>query len=66
VPSDGARPLTLEDIVEFCGAQHLATQKIPEQLEVVPVLPRNSMGKILKQQLRAQVAAAAPDPSDGG
>jgi acyl-CoA synthetase (AMP-forming)/AMP-acid ligase II len=65
VPADGADPLTLGDIVEFCRAKHLATQKIPEQLQVVAVLPRNSMGKVLKQQLRAQVATATPEADAG-
>ena len=29
-------------------------QKIPEQLEIVDVMPRNPTGKILKHELRAQ------------
>jgi acyl-CoA synthetase (AMP-forming)/AMP-acid ligase II len=28
-------------------------QKIPEQLEIVPSLPRNATGKVLKHELRA-------------
>ena len=28
------------------------TQKIPEQLEIVDVLPRNPTGKVLKHELR--------------
>ena len=35
-----------------CRGRQLATQKIPERLELVPALPRNAMGKILKQELR--------------
>ena len=31
---------------------HLATQKIPEQLEVVAEFPRNASGKILKFKLQ--------------
>jgi non-ribosomal peptide synthetase component E (peptide arylation enzyme) len=34
----------------------LAVQKCPEQLELVDSLPRNSFGKVLKQDLRARVA----------
>jgi acyl-CoA synthetase (AMP-forming)/AMP-acid ligase II len=30
------------------------TQKIPEQLEIVDVLPRNATGKVLKHELRKQ------------
>ena len=29
-------------------------QKVPEQLEIVDVIPRNPAGKILKQDLRAR------------
>ena len=39
---------------EHCAANGLAKQKVPEQIEVVDVLPRNAMGKILKQELRAR------------
>jgi acyl-CoA synthetase (AMP-forming)/AMP-acid ligase II len=52
---DGAPPLTLTDVAAHCRANGLATQKIPEQLEIVPTLPRNSMGKVLKQELRANL-----------
>ena len=34
----------------------LAVQKCPEQLELVDALPRNSYGKVLKQELRARLA----------
>ncbi len=33
------------------------TQKIPEQLEIVDVLPRNATGKVLKHELRKQYTA---------
>lgn len=49
---EGARPLTLHEIAAHCVAHELAKQKIPEQLEIVDLLPRNAMGKILKQDLR--------------
>jgi acyl-CoA synthetase (AMP-forming)/AMP-acid ligase II len=31
-------------------------QKCPEQVEVVDGLPRNSYGKVLKQELKARLA----------
>ena len=34
----------------------LANQKIPERLEVVDALPRNTLGKVLKRDLRATFA----------
>ena len=36
-----------------CRLEGLAIQKCPEQLEVVDALPRNAMGKVLKQDLRS-------------
>ena len=40
------------EMVEHCRQAGLMTQKIPEQLEVVDVLPRNATLKILKHVLR--------------
>ena len=51
MPRDGVAPPTLASIVEVCRAAGLATQKIPEQLELVTELPRNASGKVLKYQL---------------
>ena len=46
----------LTEIRRHCQLQGLAVQKCPEQLEVVEALPRNAMGKVLKQDLRARLA----------
>jgi cyclohexanecarboxylate-CoA ligase len=51
VPEAG-RTVTLAQLAEHCRAEGLARHKHPEQLEPVDALPRNSMGKILTQQLR--------------
>jgi acyl-CoA synthetase (AMP-forming)/AMP-acid ligase II len=45
----------LNDIREHCRLEGLAVQKCPEQLEVVDALPRNAMGKVLKQDLRSRL-----------
>jgi len=55
VPERG-RTITLAQVAEHCRAAGVARQKHPEQLEIVDVLPRNSMGKILAQQLRDRFA----------
>ena len=47
----------LTDIREHCRLEGLAVQKCPEQLEVVDALPRNAMGKVLKQELRSRLAS---------
>ncbi len=56
--ADGVTTLTLADIADHCRAQGLATQKIPEQLELVDDVPRNAMGKIEKPALRRRYAAS--------
>jgi acyl-CoA synthetase (AMP-forming)/AMP-acid ligase II len=53
VVADGFEPLTLSELAAFCREAGLATQKVPERLELVTDLPRNSMGKVLKRELRA-------------
>jgi acyl-CoA synthetase (AMP-forming)/AMP-acid ligase II len=50
--------LTLDAVRGFARESGLATQKTPEQLEVVTALPRNAAGKVVKHELRAALAAA--------
>ena len=57
VPADKEAPPNLEDIFDFCSGAGLMTQKVPEQLEIVDVLPRNATGKVLKHELRKQYTA---------
>jgi fatty-acyl-CoA synthase len=45
--------LELEQLREFAGAR-LARYKLPRRLEIIPALPRNATGKILKNALRQQ------------
>ncbi len=54
---DGAEPLTMTAMGDFLRAQNLMVQKLPEQLEIVDVVPRNPSGKILKQELRKRFAS---------
>ncbi|QSE84837.1 long-chain-fatty-acid--CoA ligase [Rhodococcus koreensis] len=41
-----------DTLLEYC-AQHLAGYKRPRSIEIIPALPRNATGKILKRDLRA-------------
>ncbi len=50
--------LTLEDLREVAG-RSLARFKLPSRLEVVEALPRNPAGKVLKFELRAQLAPSS-------
>ncbi len=55
-----ARPdqtVTLADISDYLQGRQVAHYKYPERLELLAVLPRNPMGKIIKRDLRAQIAA---------
>jgi acyl-CoA synthetase (AMP-forming)/AMP-acid ligase II len=52
--ADRAATLGLADLADHCRSTGLTTQKIPERLEIIDVLPRNAMGKIAKGELRAR------------
>jgi acyl-CoA synthetase (AMP-forming)/AMP-acid ligase II len=47
-------PLSFDEMRSFLAAQGIMRQKIPEQLEHLPELPRNANGKIQKNELRAR------------
>ena len=49
--------LSLEELRDFAG-ERLARYKLPLRLHLVPELPRNPAGKVLKYQLRERFAAA--------
>ena len=51
--------LTLEELRAFAEAS-VAQYKLPKRLEIVPALPRNATGKILKYQLRQTFARDVP------
>jgi acyl-CoA synthetase (AMP-forming)/AMP-acid ligase II len=55
VASDPADPPTLPEIFEYCTAKGLMTQKIPERLEILELMPRNPSGKVPKHELRARL-----------
>ena len=50
--AEGQEPITLPELFTFLKAEGLMVQKIPEQLELVDMVPRNPTGKILKNELR--------------
>ena len=57
VERDADDPLTLEETVAYLREKELMTQKIPERIERVEVLPRNPSGKVLKRELRQRFGA---------
>jgi len=44
---------TAEEIIEHCKKQ-LAPYKVPKSVEFIPALPKSSMMKILRRELRDQ------------
>ena len=59
-PTEGHQ-VTLASLCAFLrDERHVAVYKLPEYLLLVPTLPRNPVGKILKRELRQQAAALAP------
>lgn len=51
----GSPPLSLDELRSFMIAKQVMRQKIPEQIDVLPALPRNATGKVLKYELRARL-----------
>jgi non-ribosomal peptide synthetase component E (peptide arylation enzyme) len=47
-------------MADFLKAEGLMVQKVPEQLELVEVIPRNPAGKILKNDLRDRYKDSEP------
>jgi non-ribosomal peptide synthetase component E (peptide arylation enzyme) len=55
VPVDPADPPSRLELFDFCREQGLMTQKIPERVEVIDVMPRTPSGKVPKHELRARL-----------
>jgi fatty-acyl-CoA synthase len=47
------KALTAEDLVAFCR-ERLSGYKCPRTIDIIPDLPKNGLGKILKNELRSQ------------
>jgi acyl-CoA synthetase (AMP-forming)/AMP-acid ligase II len=56
VHAPNTEPFTVEAMTAWCADHGLMTQKVPEQLEFVDVLPRNPSGKVIKYELRDRFA----------
>lgn len=57
VPADAEATLALEDVTAFLREHDVATQKLPERLEITTALPMTATGKVQKHLLRADIAA---------
>ena len=54
VPAVASDPPALAELCAHLRDLGLSTRKLPEQLELVGVLPRNAMGKVVKRELVAR------------
>ena len=54
VPRDG-QSVTLEDVATFMKESGIAIYKIPERIEIINAIPRNPVGKALKNILREDI-----------
>lgn len=62
VPCDLSDPLTFGEMASHLRTAGLAQYKVPERLETVENLPKNTMNKVMKSEL-AQMAAARLAPA---
>lgn len=60
VPRAGARPAP-EDVIAFARSS-LGGYKVPKRVLLVDTLPKNASGKVLKAQLREELATSTPAP----
>ena len=56
IPHAGQR-LSFDELILFLKQQNIASFKLPERLEIVAEFPVSPVGKILKRELRDQVAS---------
>jgi non-ribosomal peptide synthetase component E (peptide arylation enzyme) len=57
VAADPSQPLPVDALTAYLREAGLMIQKIPEQWMALDALPRNQVGKVLKNDLRAYVIA---------
>ncbi len=62
VPKEGEE-VTLSDLVGFLKEKDIAAYKLPRKLVCVQSLPRNAVGKVLKREIRQQLAADRAQPA---
>ncbi len=56
VPADGAEPLEFGQMQEYLRQAAVSKYYWPERLEIIDALPRNAVGKVLKNVLRERAA----------
>jgi acyl-coenzyme A synthetase/AMP-(fatty) acid ligase len=62
IPADENHPPAAAEVIQRVK-NCLANYKVPKQVIVVEALPRNTMGKVLKNELRASLVNSSQDDS---
>jgi acyl-coenzyme A synthetase/AMP-(fatty) acid ligase len=62
IPNDQNRPPAAADVIQWVKSS-LANYKVPKQVVVVDELPRNTMGKVLKNELRTLLVDTSLAPA---
>jgi acyl-CoA synthetase (AMP-forming)/AMP-acid ligase II len=57
VPAPTGGALSLEQVTAYLREHNVATQKLPERIEIVDELPMTATGKVQKHLLRADIAS---------
>ena len=42
----------MEEVIKFLKDQQIAKYKMPEDLRIVDILPKNPVGKVLRRELK--------------
>lgn len=56
IPADPDDPIAFDGIVEFLRTKGIATQKLPERVELVDDFPMTASGKVQRYKLREDIA----------
>ena len=56
IPAAPEDPISFEELVEYLDSQGIATQKLPERLELCSEFPMTASGKVQRYKLREDIA----------
>ncbi len=58
-----AAPPALAELTSYLETEQVTVENWPDSIEVVSALPKNSLGKILRAQLRQEIESRPPQPA---
>jgi cyclohexanecarboxylate-CoA ligase len=63
VVPDTGEPPALADLVRYLDGEQVTSENWPDRVEIVPALPKNSLGKVLRPVLRETIEGHAVRPA---